>query len=193
MRGFRSFWVSRPSNRGLETREVVPPSTGPADPRGDAAVSHQRANPATPTTAHLLLWGFSWDNRQPRPIGLQQSYSPRGRPEGPSLKSGKSSTGGRLPEAGPWWLNPRASVWKIHPRLAGPSGESSLINLIPPTTVARNTKTHLRTLMIPLNLLMGLSQVLPCLPWLPAPPVPLPRHPSDRLGVFHSAPLSLST
>ena len=30
--GFRSFWVSRPSNRGLETREMVQSSIGPADP-----------------------------------------------------------------------------------------------------------------------------------------------------------------
>ena len=44
-----------------------------------------------------------------------------------------------------------------------------------------------------MNLLTGLSQVLPRLPWPPAPPVPLPRHPSDRRGVFHSAPLCLGT
>ena len=82
---------------------MVQPLTGPADPGGDAAASHQRANPTTLTTIRLLLWGFSWGNRQPRRIGLQQSYSPRGRPEGPSLESGKSSTGGCLPEARPWW------------------------------------------------------------------------------------------
>ena len=51
---FRSFWVSRPSNRGLETREVVQSSIGPADPGGDAAASHQRANPATSPTDRLL-------------------------------------------------------------------------------------------------------------------------------------------
>ena len=101
--GFRSFWVSCPSNRGLEMREMVQPSTGPADPGGVAAASHQWANPSTTTTACLLLWGFSWGNSHPRPIGPQQSYSPSSRPEGPSLESGKSSTGGHLPEVGPWW------------------------------------------------------------------------------------------
>ena len=101
--GFRSFWVSRPSNRGLETREMVQPSIGPADPGGDAAASHQRANPATSPTDCLLLWAVCRVNRSPRPICLQQSCSPRGHPEGPLLKSGKSSTGGLLPEVGPWW------------------------------------------------------------------------------------------
>ena len=37
---FRPFWVSHPSNRGLETCEMVQPLTGPADPGGDAAVSY---------------------------------------------------------------------------------------------------------------------------------------------------------
>ena len=100
---FRSFWVSHPSNRGLETREMVQPSIGPADPGGDAAASHQRANPATSPTDRLLLWAVCRVNHSPRPICLQQSCSPGGRPEGPSLESRKSSTGGRLPEAGPWW------------------------------------------------------------------------------------------
>ena len=54
--------------------------------------------------------------------------------------------------------------------------------------VARNTKTRFRTPMTPTNPLMGLSQVLLCLPCPPARLVPLPRHPSDRRGVFHSAP-----
>ena len=51
----QSFWISCPSHRGLETREMVQPSTGPADPRGDAAVSDQRAYPTTPSTDHPLL------------------------------------------------------------------------------------------------------------------------------------------
>ena len=83
-------------------------------------------------------------------------------------------------------VDPRASVWKIRLHPAGPSGENGLINLIPPTTVARNTKTRLRTLMTPTNPLTGLSQVLLLLPWPPAPLVTLPRHPSDGPGVFHS-------
>ena len=102
--GSGSFWVSCPSHRGLETCEMVQPSTGPADPRGDAAVSDQRANPTTPSTDRLLLWAISWVNRTPRPICLKQSVSPGGRPEGPSLTSRKSSIGSCRPEAGPWWL-----------------------------------------------------------------------------------------
>ena len=70
---------------------------------------------------------------------------------------------------------------------AGLSGRSGLISLTPLTTVVRNTRTHLRTLMTPPSPLMGLSQVLPHLLWPPVPPVPLPRRPSDRWGgVFHS-------
>ena len=101
--GSRSFWVSCPSHRGLETCEMVQPSTGPADPGGDAAASYQRANPTTPSTDRLLLWAVSWVNHTLRPICLWQSGSPGGCPEGPLLESGKSSIGGRLPEAGPWW------------------------------------------------------------------------------------------
>ena len=50
----------------------------------------------------------------------------------------------------------------------------------------RRTKTRLRTLMIPLSPLMGLSQVLPRPLWPLVPPVPPPKRPSDRWGVFHS-------
>ena len=92
------------------------------------------------------------------------------------------------PRSGAVVVDPRASIWKIRLHLAGLRGRSGLINLTPPTTVARNTKTHLRTPITPTNPLTGLSQVLPQPPWPPAPPVPLPRHPSDRRGVFHSAP-----
>ena len=101
--GFQSFWVSCPSNRRLETSEMVQPSTGPADPGGDAAASHQRANPTTSPTDCLLLWAVCQVNCSPRPMCLQQSCSPGGCPEGPSLESRKSSTGGHLPEAGLWW------------------------------------------------------------------------------------------
>ena len=101
--GFRSFWVSRPSDRGLETREMVQPTIGPADPGGDAAVSHQWANPATSPTDRPLPRTICRVNRSPRPVCLQQPCSPGGRPKGPLLESGKSSTGGRLTEAGPWW------------------------------------------------------------------------------------------
>ena len=100
---FLIIWVPCPSHRGLEAGEMVQPSAGPADSGGDAATSYQRANPTTPPTDRLLLWVISWVNRSPRLICLQQSGSPGGHPEGPSLKSGKSSIGGCLPEAGPWW------------------------------------------------------------------------------------------
>ena len=84
---------------------MVQPLTGPADPEGDAAASYQQANPTTPSTDRLLLWAVCGVNRSPRPICLKRSGLPGGHPEGPSLKSGKSSTGGHLPEAGPlWWI-----------------------------------------------------------------------------------------
>ena len=67
---FRSFWVSRPSNRGLETHEMVQPLTGPADPGGDAAAGYQRANPTTPSMDRLLFWVVCWVNRSPEPICL---------------------------------------------------------------------------------------------------------------------------
>ena len=92
------------------------------------------------------------------------------------------------PRSGAVVVDPRASVWKIRLHPVGLSGENGLINLIPPITVACNMKTHLRTPMTPTNPLMGLSQVLLRLPWPPAPLVTLPRHPSDRRRVFHSAP-----
>ena len=49
---------------------MVQPSTDPADPGGDAAVSYQQANPTTPSTDCLLLWAVSWVNGPPRPICL---------------------------------------------------------------------------------------------------------------------------
>ena len=63
---------------------------------------------------------------------------------------------------------------------------SGLMSLTLPTPGVRSTKTPLRTLMTPLSPLMGLSQVLPHPLWPPVPPVPLPRRPSDRWGVFYS-------
>ena len=94
-----------------------------------------------------------------------------------------------------WWppyshgamvVDPSASAWKTHLCQAGLSGRSGLMSLTLPTTGVRSTKTRLRTLMTPLSPLMGLSQVLPHPLWPPVPPVPLPRCPSDRWGVFHS-------
>ena len=103
--GFQSFWVSRPSNRGLETREVVQSSVCPADPGGDAAANHQLANPATSPTDRLCPRAVCRIDRYPRPICLRQPCSPRGRSKGPLFESRKSSTGGRLTEAGPgWWI-----------------------------------------------------------------------------------------
>ena len=97
---FRSFWVSCPSNRGLETREMVQSSISPADPGGDAAASHQRANPVTSPTDCLLPRAVCRVDCYPRPICLWQPCSPGGRSKGPSFESGKSSTGGCLTEAG---------------------------------------------------------------------------------------------
>ena len=88
--GFRSFWVSRPSNRGLETREMVQSSVCPADPGGDAAANHQRANPATSPTDRLRPRAVCWIDRYPRPICLRQPCSPGGRSKGPRSKVGKA-------------------------------------------------------------------------------------------------------
>ena len=83
-------------------------------------------------------------------------------------------------------VDPRASAWKTHLCPAGLNGRSCLMILTLPTTGVRSTKTRLRTLMIPLSPLMGLSQVLPCPLWPPVPTVPPPKRPSNRWGVFHS-------
>ena len=191
--GFRPFWVSRPSNRGLETCEMVQPTIGPADPGGDAAASHQQANPTTSPTDRLLPRAVCRDNRSSGPICLQHAMLARRSPKRPLARK-RAKLNWRPPHrSGAVVVDPRASIWKIHLRLAGLSGRSGPINLTPPTTVARNTKTRSRTLMTPLNPLTGLSQVLTHLPWPPAPPVPLPRRPSDRCGVFHSATPCLDT
>ena len=44
---------------------MVQPSTGPADPGGDAAASYQWANPTTPSTDRLLLRAVCWVNCTP--------------------------------------------------------------------------------------------------------------------------------
>ena len=122
----------------------------------------------------------------PGPSASSSHVRPEVAQKVPHSKVGKA----QLAAASQKWgrvVDPRASVWKTHLCPAGLSGRSGLISLTPPTTVACSTKTRLRTLMTPLSLLMGLSQVLPCLLWPPVPPVPLPRRPSDRCGVFHSA------
>ena len=86
----QSFRVSCPSYRGLETREMVQPSTGPADPGGDVAASYHRANPTTPSTDRLLLWAISWVNCPPRLICLYQSGSPGVAQKAPRLQVAKA-------------------------------------------------------------------------------------------------------
>ena len=112
-----------------------------------------------------------------------------GRPEvaqkAPRSEAGKAQLAAASQKRGRV-VDPRASVWKTHRCPAGLSGRSGLISLTPPTTVVRSMKTRLRTLMTPLSLLMGLSQVLARLLWPLVPPVPLPRRRGDRWGVFHS-------
>ena len=186
--GSQSFWVSCPSHRGLETREMVQPSTGPADLGGDAAASYQWANATTSSTDHLLLWAISWVNSPPQahlPLTVRLAWRS---PRRPLARERERLNWQPSPRSRAVVVDPRASVWKVCLHPAGLSRESGLINLIPPITVARNTMTCLRTPMTPTNLLTGLSQVLLRLPWPPAPLVTLPRHPSDRQGVFHSAP-----
>ena len=173
---------------------MVQPSTGPADPGGDAAVSYQRANPTTPSTDHLLLWAISWVNYPPPQAHLPLAVRlARRSPRRPLAREREKLNWRPSPRSGAVVVDPRASVWKIHLHPVGLSGENGLINLNPPITVARNTKTRLRTPMTPTNPLTGLSQVLLRLPWPPAPLVTLPRHPSDGCRVFHSAPPCLCT
>ena len=184
--GFRSFWVSRPSNRGLETREVVQSSVCPADPGGDAAANHQRANPATSPTDRLRPRAVLPDRPLPQahlpPAAMFARRSLKRR-----LVRKREKLNWRPPHrSGAGVVDPRASVWKTHLCPAGLSGRSGLMSLTLPTTGVRSTKTRLRTLMTPLSPLMGLSQVLPRPLWPPVPLVPLPRRLSDRWGVFHS-------
>ena len=167
---------------------MVQPSTGPADPGGDAAASYQQANPTTPSTDCLLLWAISWVNHPPQahlPLAVRLT---RRSPRRPLAREWEKLNWQPPPRSRAMVVDPRASIWKIRLHPAGLSGENGLINLIPPITVAHNTKTRLRTPMTPTNPLTGLSQVLLHLPWPPAPLVTLPRHPSDGHGVFHSAP-----
>ena len=170
---------------------MVQPSTGPADPRGDAAVSDQPANHTTPSTDRLLLWAISWVNCNPQahlPLAVRLAQRSPRRP----LTCKREKLNWYLPPRS--WavvVDPRASVWKICLHPGGLSGENNQINLIPPIAVACNTKTRLRTLMTPMNPLTGLSLVLLHPPWPPAPLVTLPRHPSDRCEVFCSTPPAL--
>ena len=76
VRSFRSFWVSCPSNRGLETREVVQSPVCPADPGRDAAADHQRANPATSPTDRLRPRATCQIDYYSRPVCLRQPCSP---------------------------------------------------------------------------------------------------------------------
>ena len=89
--GSRSFWVSCPFHRGLETHEMVQPSTGPADPGGDAAVSYQWANPTTPSTDRLLLWAISWVNHPPPgPSASSSQARPEVAQKAPRSRAGKA-------------------------------------------------------------------------------------------------------
>ena len=86
---FRSFWVSRPSNRGLETREMVQSLIGPADPGGDAAASHQRANPVTSPTDRLLPRAVCRVDCSPRPTASGSHARPEVAQKAPHSKAGK--------------------------------------------------------------------------------------------------------
>ena len=88
--GFRSFWVSRPSNRGLETHEMVQSSIGPADPGGDAAASHQRANPAASPTDRLLPGAVCRVKASPVPSASSSHAHPEVTQKAPRLKAGKA-------------------------------------------------------------------------------------------------------
>ena len=168
---------------------MVLPLTGPAGPGGDAAASYQQANPTTPSTDRLLLWAISWVNRTHLPLAVRLT---RRSPRRPLARKREKLNWRPPPRSRAVVVDPRASIWKIRLHQAGLSGGSGLINLIPPTTVACNTKTRLKTPMTPTNPLTGLSQVLLRLPWPPALLATLPSHPSDGRGVFHSAsPLPL--
>ena len=98
--GFRSFWVSRPSNRGLETREVVQSSIGPADPGGDAAASHQQANPATCPTDRLLPGAVAELTATPGPSASGSHAHPEVAQKVPHSKAGKAQLTAALQKQG---------------------------------------------------------------------------------------------
>ena len=166
---------------------MVQPSAGPADPGGDAAASYQRTNPTTPpyrsppTLGHQLGQLLTQAHLPPAVRLAQRS------PRRPLARKWEKLNWRPPPRSGAVVVDPRASVWKIRLHLVWLSGGSCLINLTPTTTVARYTKTHLRTPMTPTNPLTGLSQVLLHLPWPPALPVMLSSYPSDGRGMFQSA------
>ena len=70
---------------------MVQPSTGPADPGGDAAASYQWANPTTPSTDRLLLWAISWVSRPPPgPSASSSQAHPEVAQKAPRSRAGKA-------------------------------------------------------------------------------------------------------
>ena len=69
---------------------MVQPSTGPADPGGDAAASYQQANPTTPSTDRLLLWAVCWVNRSPGPSASSSQARLEAAQKAPHSKAGKA-------------------------------------------------------------------------------------------------------
>ena len=67
---------------------MVQPSTGPADPGGDAAASYQWANPTTPSTDRLLLWAISWVNCPPGPSASSSQACPEVAQKAPRSRAG---------------------------------------------------------------------------------------------------------
>ena len=88
--GSRSFWVSCPSHRGLETLEMVQPSTGPAHPGGDAAVSHQQANPTTPLQIASSSGPSAGSNAPPGPSASSSQARPEVAQKAPCLRVGQA-------------------------------------------------------------------------------------------------------
>ena len=88
--GFRSFWISRPSNRGLETREMVQSSVCPADPGGDAAANHQRANPLPPLRIASALGLSAGSTATPGPPASSSHGRPEVTQKAPRSEAGKA-------------------------------------------------------------------------------------------------------
>ena len=86
----RSFWVSCPSHRGLETHEIVQPSTGPADPGGDAAASNQWLTPLPPLRIASSSGPSAGLSAPPGPSASSSQARPKVTQKAPRSRAGRA-------------------------------------------------------------------------------------------------------